>query len=236
MKRSERAADRRSPEVDHTLQTPYSEFPQTDNRAARHGGDTYWIADVAPWRLALDHTFLRTAERTGRWVLRHWLLLANLSNAATVAGAVLAPWLMVRGWVGAGRALFAAYSLICAQNPAHSYFFFGYQMAIDQRMLAIYISATVAGLIYALLRRQLPALPWRLYLVLIAPLAIDGFTQLFGWRHSNWELRTVTGGIFGTASVWWLYPFLEREIARLRRVLAQPSCSQYESTTRVVQV
>ena len=206
-------------------------------RAEQPGGEAYWIPDVAPWRRAFDREFLAAAGHTVRWVLRHWLLLANLSNAATVAGAVLSPFLMAQGWASLGRTLFASYSLICAQNPAHSYFLFGYQMAIDQRMLAIYVAATLAGLAYGPLRPRLPVLSWRWYLVLIAPMAVDGFTQLFGWRHSNGELRSATGSLFGIASVWWLYPFLERELARLRRGLAgPPSSSKCEPTASVVEL
>ena len=188
--------------------------------AEKRGAQGYAAEGIAPWRLALDRACRAAAGQTVRWVVRHWLLLANLSNAATVAGAALSPYLMAQGWPAVGGAIFAAYSLICAQNPAHSYFVRGYQMALDQRMFAIYAAATLAGMAYALLRQHLrggaPALSWRAYLLLSAPMALDGFTQLFGWRHSTWELRTATGALFGVASVWWLYPFLEREIRRLR--------------------
>jgi uncharacterized membrane protein len=37
-------------------------------------------------------------------------------------------------------------------------------------------------------------------------MALDGFTQLFGWRESTWELRVITGLLFGFASGWLVYP------------------------------
>ena len=40
-------------------------------------------------------------------------------------------------------------------------------------------------------------------------LALDGFTQLFGWRESSWELRVATGLLFGLASAWLVLPRLD---------------------------
>ena len=47
------------------------------------------------------------------------------------------------------------------------------------------------------------------YLIFVAPIALDGFTQLFGWRESNYVLRTATGAIFGLASAGLAYPNIE---------------------------
>jgi uncharacterized membrane protein len=122
--------------------------------------------------------------------------------------------------------IFWLYRLICHQMPSRSFFLWGYQMAYCQRNAAIYTSIFVGGIIYALVRRRLPRLGLRPYLVLIAPMALDGFTQLFGLRESTWELRVVTGALFGLATVWLIFPFLEqgfREIERgLRSQLATP--------------
>jgi uncharacterized membrane protein len=49
------------------------------------------------------------------------------------------------------------------------------------------------------------------------PMAVDGFTQLFGLRESTWQLRTLTGGLFGLACVWFGFPLLDRT-ARLFRI------------------
>jgi uncharacterized membrane protein len=40
-------------------------------------------------------------------------------------------------------------------------------------------------------------------------MAVDGFTQLFGWRESDWLLRTITGCLFGMATVWLAYPYVQ---------------------------
>lgn len=85
----------------------------------------------------------------------------------------------------------------------------GYKVAICERDVAIYGSVFLAGLAYALIRPRLRPLPLRWYLVALIPIAVDGLTQLFGLRESNWWLRTLTGAIFGVASVWLAYPHVD---------------------------
>ena len=92
----------------------------------------------------------------------------------------------------------------------------GYKVAFCERDAAIYGSILLSGLIFALLRGNHrrgrgPAqkLPIKIYLILLIPMAIDGATQLVGWRESGWELRLVTGALFGVATVWLAYPYVE---------------------------
>jgi len=85
----------------------------------------------------------------------------------------------------------------------------GYKVAICERDVAIYGAVLVAGLAYALLRRRVRQLPLWLYLLLLIPIAVDGLTQLIGLRESTWELRTLTGALFGAASVWFAYPYVD---------------------------
>ena len=85
----------------------------------------------------------------------------------------------------------------------------GYKTALCQRDIAIYGSVLLGGLLFALLRRRLRPPSVKVYLLFLIPIALDGFTQLFGLRLSNWWLRSVTGAIFGGASVWLAYPYLE---------------------------
>jgi uncharacterized membrane protein len=85
----------------------------------------------------------------------------------------------------------------------------GYKVAICQRDVAIYLAVLVAGLLFGLVRRRLPTLRFRWYLLLLIPIALDGGTQLIGLRESNWLLRTLTGALFGMASVWLAYPYID---------------------------
>ena len=85
----------------------------------------------------------------------------------------------------------------------------GYKVALCQRDVAIYAGVVVAGLLFAALRRRVRRLPLSLYLLLLLPIAIDGGSQLIGLRESNWLLRTLTGALFGAASVWIAYPYID---------------------------
>lgn len=95
----------------------------------------------------------------------------------------------------------------------------GWKVALCQRDLAIYGSIFLAGLVFGLvrpaLRKRLPAdgrwpkMPWWLLVLLLVPIAVDGFTQLFGLRTSVPALRFFTGALMGAAVVWFAYPRVE---------------------------
>jgi uncharacterized membrane protein len=92
----------------------------------------------------------------------------------------------------------------------------GYKVAICQRDIAIYGSLLVGGLVYGAMRgwrawqgRGVPKLPVKGYLILLAPMIADGGTQLIGLRESTWELRLITGILFGLATIWLAYPTVE---------------------------
>lgn len=75
----------------------------------------------------------------------------------------------------------------------------------------------VAGLLFGMLRGRVRTIGLRFYLVLLIPIALDGLSQLFGLRESTWWLRTFTGALFGAASVWLAYPYIEaamRDVVR----------------------
>lgn len=93
----------------------------------------------------------------------------------------------------------------------------GYKVAVCQRDVAIYGSVVLAGLLFGILRRGVRGIGLKIYLLLLIPIALDGLSQLFGLRESNWWLRTVTGALFGGASVWLAYPYIEaamRDVVR----------------------
>jgi uncharacterized membrane protein len=150
----------------------------------------------------------------------HWLAGANLALIVFSTLPVLAPVLANFGADGLSLAIFQLYSFTCHQMPSRSYFILGYQMAYCERNTAIYFAMTAAGLAYVALRnRGLRPLPIRWYLVLILPMAIDGFTQLFGLRESTWWLRGITGSLFGVATVWLTFPRLQESFDELESEL-----------------
>ncbi len=155
-------------------------------------------------------------ERIARLFLDHWLLLANMFLALYLAVAAAPPLLFAAGWDLPARLVFSLYGWTCHQYPWRSFFLFGYQMGFCQRDVAIYGTMLAGGLAFAFARGRLRPLPWQLYALLTVPIALDGGTQLFGWRESTWELRLITGGIFGAATVWTLYPIIERTMRAAR--------------------
>lgn len=85
----------------------------------------------------------------------------------------------------------------------------GYKVALCQRDVAIYAAIALGGLLFAALRNRIHSPSIRIYLLFLIPIALDGGTQLVGLRESNWILRTLTGALFGGASVWLVYPYVE---------------------------
>ena len=84
----------------------------------------------------------------------------------------------------------------------------GYKLALCERDIAIYGAMFLTSLFLARRRGRLTTLPLKFYALLVLPIAIDGLTQLAGLRTSNWWLRTLTGVLFGAATIWFIYPYL----------------------------
>jgi len=164
---------------------------------------------IAPWRVALSQRITRPLDALGAWLSRRWLLLISVVLGLTLAGAVATPIFYAVGWTALGTWIFTSYHFICAQVPSHSYYLLGYQLALCARNLAIYGSLFAGTLAFQTVRRWLPALDWRVWLLTLVPMGLDGGMQLFGWWESNWELRMLTGAIFGLGICWLLLPWLE---------------------------
>jgi uncharacterized membrane protein len=181
----------------------------------------------------------------------HWLLGLNLAVALFVLGAGLAPLLAATGWQHVADGLYAIYHATCHQWAFRSFFVFGgqavygreqlqslgldpftfvggpgygWKLAFCERDLAIYLSLLGFGLVYAR-RRDLRPAGFRLYAACALPMAVDGFTQLFGWRESTWELRVLTGLLFGAASGWLLLPRFDASLRPARRYPAGNACA-----------
>jgi uncharacterized membrane protein len=171
-------------------------------------------------RRALDDALMGATDRLVGLLGRHWLALVNVVVFVFAFLPFVAPWLASLDGAlpqSVAREVYSAYSYTCHQLPQRSWFLFGQQMAYCERDAAIYPAAFVSGLVFAWARGRggHARLGWRGYFLLIAPMAIDGFTQLFGLRESTWFLRTVTGSLFGAASVWLAYPYLQMAAADL---------------------
>jgi len=112
----------------------------------------------------------------------------------------------------------------------------GFKVAYCERDVAIYGAILLFGLLYSLpaMRQRVRPLNWLMYgLIGVAPIALDGFSQLFSqypyntlplfsllpYRESTPFLRTLTGALFGTANAWLAMPYLLASMAEIRREL-----------------
>jgi uncharacterized membrane protein len=163
--------------------------------------------------------FVLAVDRGVLSVARHWLLTVNIMGGLFAGLPLLGPWLRSRGLDIPADALYFAFGLTCHQMPERSFFIFGHKMCLCQRCMAIYGTVFGLGILYGLVRGRIRPLNWRWMLVLWVPMALDGFTQLFGWRESTWELRLITGALFGLSCVWFGFPYLEQAFNDMRRDL-----------------
>lgn len=134
-------------------------------------------------------------------------------------------------------------SALGVTNPASDAFYWrdflgnpqlGFKMAWCERDAAIYTALLLASVLFGLVRTRLKPLKWRVYLLFITPMAIDGLWQLFTspivilpflpTHESDYLLRGITGALFGLGSVWLIYPYLEEA---MRDVKVQAH-SQYQ--------
>jgi uncharacterized membrane protein len=112
----------------------------------------------------------------------------------------------------------------------------GWKVALCERDVAIYGSIALFGLAFASLRKlkvKVPYLPFWLYLLLaIAPLGLDGFSQMFAnppfngfglafypIRESTPFLRTLTGALFGMGNAWLALPYIDDSMAETRIII-----------------
>ncbi|MCI0709999.1 MAG: DUF2085 domain-containing protein [Chloroflexi bacterium] len=116
----------------------------------------------------------------------------------------------------------------------------GYKIALCQRDIMIYLTMFVAALIFGVVKDRLRPAPIALYIFLgILPIALDGFSQLFGYPpfnefpiFENWQVREtspyfrfLTGALFGMMNVWLAFPYIHRSardnVARIEASLAE---------------
>lgn len=106
----------------------------------------------------------------------------------------------------------------------------GYKMALCERDIAIYAAIFLFGILYALTRRRIKPLHWMAWVLIgMGPIGLDGFSQLFSqmdwsllasilpYRESTPFLRTFTGALFGFATAWFAYPYMEESFGETRQ-------------------
>jgi uncharacterized membrane protein len=143
------------------------------------------------------------------------------------------------------RAVFQQYTGIDPNNPetglqlARAFIGnaqLGYKVAFCERDVAIYGALLLGGIIYTIpgVRRRVGPMPWWAYILIgVAPIGLDGFSQLLSqypynlippfnllpYRESTAFLRTLTGGLFGISNAWLALPYLKVSMEEVRQEL-----------------
>lgn len=112
----------------------------------------------------------------------------------------------------------------------------GYKVALCERDVAIWGAMLLFGILFVITGRRFPKLHWMIWLLIgLAPIGLDGFSQLFSqlpppydflrailpYRESTPLLRSITGFLFGFMTSWLLFTNLEETMADTRRTLAK---------------
>ena len=160
----------------------------------------------------LDRVMNSTGRFVGNFLIDHWATLITWALGILVFAALSVPFLSYFGLDAISKQIFFALHMVCAQIPSHSFYIFGHQLGMCERNFSIYASMFIGSLIFVLSKKRIPGIPWWLWILMILPMAIDGTTQMFGLRESTWELRVLTGTLFGLANVWFALPLIQKTI------------------------
>ncbi len=195
-----------------------------------------WTRRITRWLTRLVHGI------SGHWLL----LVTALFGIFYLVLPTLAPVLMLVGQDQAANVIYTIFRPLCHQLPERSFFIggpqavyslgqlrqlmgvdvvtvryigdasIGYKMAICQRDVASYVAWVMISIAFFWLRKRLRPLSLKQFVLVILPMAVDGFGQLFGLWESTWVSRVATGGLFGLGTVLLIYPYLERSMAEIR--------------------
>ena len=139
---------------------------------------------------------------------------------------LLTPVLAAIGYDELAHTIFVGFSVACHQQQERSFFVLGHQVAVCQREIGIYFGLFVSSIIYHRVSRLVGPMPIKLYMLAIAPMIIDGLSQMLGMRESDWLLRVTTGALFGASTVWVFFPRLAQTLSdidsHLSNELKQP--------------
>ena len=152
-------------------------------------------------------------DRIGAFLVAHFGLIFTVIIGLLLLAAIVDPILSFLGLDAIAKPLFHWMHFICAQTPSHSFYLFGHQVCLCERCCAIYGSMFLGGLAFVLSKKRLPGIPWWGVILLSIPMAWDGLTQMVGLRESTWELRLLTGALFGLAAIWFTLPFMQKTLA-----------------------
>lgn len=149
-------------------------------------------------------------NKIGVFFEAYWALIITTFFGIICLAALGTPLLSYAGLDSLAKPIFYALGRICGQIPSHSFYIEGHQTGLCVHCLAIYGSMFAGGLLFLLSKKRLFGLRWWIFVLMALPLAYDGFSQLFGVRESTWEIRLLTGILFGLGGVWFALPLVQK--------------------------
>jgi uncharacterized membrane protein len=177
----------------------------------------------------------KRAQPLPRWVRMSMRAMPRVLGIVTIVNgligllAVVSPWLRLLLGETLTAPLYTAYSFICPQRPSHTWFIAGEPMAMEQRMVAMYLAFGVAGLLYLLWSRMRRALPTWACALGVAPALIDVAISTAGIRPSTAGSRLWTGALAALVIVWWAYPRFDAKLRETQARLAARNAGAAES-------
>jgi uncharacterized membrane protein len=135
------------------------------------------------------------------------VLFASVLLMSLIVGAPLA---LARGDQSIAYSIYLAFSYICHQIPARSFFIAGHTFAVCSRCTGIYGGFLLGTLAYPLIKSwRNTATPRRKWLFVAAvPVAIDFSLEFFGIWHNTHFSRLATGALLGAVAVFYVVPGL----------------------------
>ncbi|MFC2163283.1 DUF2085 domain-containing protein [Candidatus Altiarchaeota archaeon] len=125
------------------------------------------------------------------------------------------------GLHGTAYGMKAAASQVCHQRPDRSLTLLGYKMIVCARCTGIYAGLIASTILYPLTRGlKREKIPDAIFLVIaLIPMAVDGTSQLMGFRESTNAIRLVSGFIFGAVIPAYMIPATALFIKEVRQYL-----------------
>jgi uncharacterized membrane protein len=157
-------------------------------------------------------TIVKSTQSFGNWLIDQWAMFITILLGLLVGMAFSIPFLSYLGLDSIARPLFLALHMVCAQVPSHSFYLLGHQLGMCARNFSIYTAMFLTSVLFVVSKKRLPGIPWWLWMLMVLPMALDGTTQMFGWRESDWILRVITGTLFGVSSIWFTLPMMQKTL------------------------
>ena len=154
----------------------------------------------------------RIGNILGNFLVNHFGLIYTVIFGLILLIAFVDPILSYFGLDAIAKPMFSWMHVLCVQTPSHSFYLYGHQVCLCERCCAIYSSMFLIGFVFVYTKKRLPGMRWWGLVLFSIPIALDGFTQMFGLRESNWELRLLTGALFGMAVSWFVLPLMQRTL------------------------